>query len=377
MDWDDSKFKRGIASTQSAAAKAGKTMGSMLGTLGIGIGVGVAARSLKGIGDHFDNVGKQARRVGIGFEEFQKQAHAFQMADIDMNTYVETVQKITRNLEEAIGGQKEMSESFRILGIDMAKFKELAPDERILAMADAYASANDQQEAFAAMFKIMGRSAGKFRDAFASGSDAINTAGDSLKNIPTEEVGLKIEELNDKWTTLMANLKGGTVNVVSGVVEGFQKAAKGIGLTSLMIEEFIKNGPSGVREVADAFRELEAQEAYKRAGIAPEHFLGAGNVSDEEHRAKVEAMKVSEAVGLGRELKRVRKPLGSGFSTPSALDRGIQSSRDDFSGLAGLRNLQRRGRDTVVEVKGQEELIKAVKDSAESTKKALTVRQVR
>jgi len=192
-------------------------------SLSAGITKGFATSALVGgtfgvvldnILNKYDDIAKAAVKANIDPEVFQKQAHAFDNAGVSMEQYVAVLGRMTRSAEEAVTGNAEVSESFAALGVDVEQFKKLAPDQAVLVLADAYAAATDKGKALNAMSKILGRSAQELIPAFAGGAQAIQEAGDKLKNVATADDLARVEEYNDALSDLTANFQGLLVKVV-------------------------------------------------------------------------------------------------------------------------------------------------------------------
>ncbi len=311
-----------------------------------GLAFAGVARGVFGITDALDDIGKKARIAGINVEDFQRQSHAFAKADIELEQYVKSITNTTRRTEEALAGNKEYTESFEALNIDLREFKDLAPDKRMLRLADAYDTAEDKQKAFAALFKILGRDAAKFTDAFRGGAAAINEAGDALKTAVDQATIDKVEELNDKWSDLKTNVRNLGVGGAVGIYEFTKKGGEGLGLLGAGFKAFIDDGFEGVKNVHSEFIKMQAE--------AENGFLGdpsLGSLTNEQWKNRMDERNASEKAS-GMALRP--SPTGfERFATPSALDawKASQTRGGGFSGLDGLLNMQampspvRKGRD--------------------------------
>ena len=187
MAWDDSALTRGLKGSQDKMRRFASSARGALGAVGVGLGGAAAFAAIGRLSEKYDAIGKASRAAGIEVKAFQLQNHAFKLADIDMDSYVKMVLRMTRATEDAIGGNKTMVAGFKSLNIDLHAFKQLTPDKKVLAIADAYKNATDKEKAFSDLFKIIGRDANKFRDVFSTGAEGINAAGSALKNLVDRE----------------------------------------------------------------------------------------------------------------------------------------------------------------------------------------------
>ena len=135
--------------------KAGVAIGAALGTAIVGLGAAVK----KSI-DHMDEMAKASARVGQSTEEFSKLVYAGSLADVQMETLVSTMGKLTKAQAAALDSSSQQAKVFDALGISVknAEGSMRSSSDVLLDFADRFKQLGGSQEAIAAGFEIFGRS---------------------------------------------------------------------------------------------------------------------------------------------------------------------------------------------------------------------------
>lgn len=340
-------FRAGLEKTKASTEKFRQSVGKKLKSTFTG---GFTAAAVTGttfglvldnLLDKYDAIAKSARRAGIDPEVFQRQAHAFKKADIELNDYTNAVIRMGRKTVEAAQGNKTLQAAFSDLNIDIERFKELKPDEQILALADAYAEADDKQVAFAALFKVLEDDAKKFRDAFSGGAAEIKKSGDSLENVVSEKALRNIERFNDMVTDMKANLAGlavGVVDKAAGAIDTASVIAREKGVRTAARHLAEKNGTTYDEELAklrERHRQMIATEEY---GMSEEDL----NRTEEERQRIMEENRIQ----YEREAEQMRNQIADQARASAALNQtnngaAMQDPTGDGEAAREIRELTR------------------------------------
>lgn len=218
---------------------------------GVIIGLGLIANSAA---ETADAIEKNAQKVGLGAEAFQKLSFAARQTDVDADSFTTAMGRLSKQLEDARDGSKEAIANFQKMGLSLHDIETLTPDQALEKLADHFAKLPDGVQKSAEAIKIFGRGGIQLIPLLDEGSKGIREFGDefdrltlgltddqikisktfieqkheledvfaSLKN----QIGLvfvpAMTEAAKAVTEFVANNKVAIVAFVQGIVDGFQ-----------------------------------------------------------------------------------------------------------------------------------------------------------
>lgn len=176
---DDKGLKQGITGLQNTSVNALKKVKGVLAAAGIGIGVASAVKGInnliKSTADYTDRIDKQSQKIGLSKRAYQE--WDFILSDLGAN--VDGLQlglkTLSTAMDEANGGNKEYSEMFRRLGVNIVDTNGKLKDQETIFndVFSALAGMESQTERTAIASRLLGRSATELAPALNAGADEI------------------------------------------------------------------------------------------------------------------------------------------------------------------------------------------------------------
>ena len=176
---DDKGLKQGITGLQNTSVNALKKVKGVLAAAGIGIGVASAVKGInnliKSTADYTDRIDKQSQKIGLSKRAYQE--WDFILSDLGAN--VDGLQlglkTLSTAMDEANGGNKEYSEMFRRLGVNIVDTNGKLKDQETIfnEVFSALAGMESQTERTAIASRLLGRSATELAPALNAGADEI------------------------------------------------------------------------------------------------------------------------------------------------------------------------------------------------------------
>lgn len=214
-------------------------------------GAGGLGLLIKSSMQSIDVLGKTASKIGVTTQELQKFRFAADLAGVETRTVDMALQRFTRRLSEAANNTGEAKDALKELGIDAQSFKDLALEDQMLQLADAFARVGSDGEQVRLAFKLFDSEGVAMINVLKEGSDALKNMFDdaeSLGFVLSATAVKGVEDANDQFSRLTALLGGVRDQIVAALSPALGKLAKDI--TNLIstsigsaenIEDFSKN----------------------------------------------------------------------------------------------------------------------------------------
>ena len=174
---DDSRLVRGLKRASARLRSWGRSITSM------GARIAAAAAAVLGpmlgatkifasAGDQLD---KMSKRTGIGVESLSQLQYAAELSGSSLEDVGNAVQRMNRRLGRITVGQasKTQAKAMETLGLSAQRLENLAPEDRLLALADAMAAMEDPAEAAGLAQRAFGTQVDALLPLLLQGSDAI------------------------------------------------------------------------------------------------------------------------------------------------------------------------------------------------------------
>lgn len=187
---------------------------SSLALVGVFTGIGVGLYKLvQTTANTGDNLIKTSQRLGIGVVNLQKFQYAAELADVETDTFTQSIGLFSRKLIEASGGSKEASGAFTKLGVKIkdSTGKVKPTDDLLLELADKFQKLPDGAQKTALAMDLFGRSGLRMIPFLNGGSAAIVAAGKELEDfgiIIGQDAAEASEKFNDSLRTVHVILTG-------------------------------------------------------------------------------------------------------------------------------------------------------------------------
>lgn len=261
----------------AAFSKAGKAIGVALGAAAVAVGA-----SLKQSIDHMDSMSKAAAKVGQSTEEFSKLVYAGSLADVQMETLVSTMGKLTKAQAAALDSSSQQAKVFDALGISVknADGSMRSSSDVLLDFADRFKQLGGSQEAIAAGFQVFGRSFQDIIPLIKDGADGLRAAGDEAERLGVvidSDTAAAAEKFNDDLTRLQSALGGVVMEIASGLLPELTKlseemvgaASKGneLGEVGTWLGEQIRFAVSDMKFMVDTLKDISYWATNTKDGL--------------------------------------------------------------------------------------------------------------
>lgn len=266
---DSGPFRRGLSDMRRDAKGFGQSLKGIFSALGIGIGV----QQLRAFAQEMDRVGKLATRMGVSAEEIQKLKLASEVSGASIEQLQSALTKATVAATEATQGLKTYERAFESLNIDAAEFANASPTEKIQALAGAFGQAENEAEAFSAIYRILGKQGAELLPLLREGPEGLRKLFEGT-NVVADETVRKIEQMNDAITKLNQNVTAFKGKLASG---GLELAGVGGEMAKIRTDRMIRNPFSMLDPIAyyrDAQDAIAANDA-KRVSEENQRFAAA------------------------------------------------------------------------------------------------------
>jgi hypothetical protein len=257
---DQKRFASGV---KSAVAQIGAYVGAAFAVQRVASAFNETRKAI-------DNMAKASARLGISTQSYA----AFSLAARKAGSSVEQMQQaltyMTRNIGEAALGNKELAKTFAKLGIDVAKIRDMAPDEQYKILADRISRLGSVSERTSVTMDIFGRSGAGMLNLIAGGANAIEDAARKTQAFGTaidQHAAKRVEEMNDAMTDLGEAWGGVKTRLVTEIAPAMTELLK-------LTTDYL----AGVEQAAVNWQAVKRiqDEIRKNAEIGPVSVLGGG-----------------------------------------------------------------------------------------------------
>ncbi len=164
------------------------------------------------VGENAVAVGRNAARLNMSVEEFQKLRYAFKTAGVGGDEFLDVMTKLDDKLVTIASDGKATRNWGKEFGLDAQKLVALSPEDRIKALADHLNGLEDPVERGRLALELFGEKGAEMGRVLEMGSAGINEAGRQFV-----ETGNMISEETTKQADKYAELKGALTEAVDGI----------------------------------------------------------------------------------------------------------------------------------------------------------------
>lgn len=213
---------------------------------------GLAAFAKSGI-DAADALNDMSKRTNVSVKDLAGIKLVAEQSGTSLESLAKSMQKLSLSVGQAQGGNKEMAQSLKDLGITAAD-----PVERLAQLADAYQKSGGATQTLADLQKVLGKSYAEMIPLLSEGAEAIRKSARESETFANAMARLapNADKFNDSMALLKTNLAGFSASILADAVPALNtllerfnniKAAigaggffAGIGLSGTLSEDFPK-----------------------------------------------------------------------------------------------------------------------------------------
>jgi len=276
---------------------------------------------------------------GMGTTELQVLGRVAAVSGSSMEDMSKAVLKLTKSTQDAANGNKQLSDRFARLGIDVTAFKSLAPERQMERLGLAVNAAKDKQAALAEVMALVGQDAGpklmeSLRKLGTEGYDTLakkaSDSGEILSGSAIDSLdraGQAFKDLGHWFKVMTGEIAGAAFAVKDAITEAISGPA-----TASIWAAVQKYGKDS----------MEAATAY--AQVAQEKFAQGDRELAERLLANTEATaaQVREALAQVDQLSRIKGATAQDWAelnraTLPILKRGPEAAREWLASLEAVR----------------------------------------
>jgi hypothetical protein len=227
VDGDASGLEQGAKQGQSALRKLGeegkkaakesnagfggfgKSLSGLIGPLA-GMAAGFASVStamgyFNGyIRDYGDQLGKFQSATGIGADALDKLKQNAELAGVSFGDVKNSIKFMLKAVGEATTGNAQFSDTFKEIGLDINKIKDLSPEEQFYKISEALQNVDNDGQRVAAGQQLLGRN-------YLMMTNLLTDVREKMEGTSTAwtpEAAKRVEAFNDNLTILKNNMQG-------------------------------------------------------------------------------------------------------------------------------------------------------------------------
>jgi hypothetical protein len=208
----DADARKGLQKFQATFRAWGAGLRS-IGTKVFAAGQGLAAPLTAAAGVFAvmgDELAKASTRTGIAVEELSRLKYAADQSGTSLEGLEKGLKKMSQNLVAAATGGKEMSDTFKELGLNAEEMTKLKPDEQFVTIAEAISKVQNPTQRAAMAMKVFGKAGMELLPLMNDGAGGINELikkCDELGLTMSTEDARAAEEFGDRLSDMWAVAK--------------------------------------------------------------------------------------------------------------------------------------------------------------------------
>jgi hypothetical protein len=293
-----SGFVYELNSAKGKAQAAGADIGSSLGgalksKLGQIASIGAVEEAIRKTIEYADQVDELGMRLGMSAESVQRWDFALSQTGGSIDGVARFFEKLAMARQQAMQGGDKQIDSFQRLGVTMDDLKGKRLEDIAVQIGEAF-KVGDPQALIADLRAVGGKSAGELVAAFRLGIQGLLDEASPM----WDESAARLGELGDRAQAVWMRIRGGFGDMLSFVVGGFEKIAKGLDIAlSAHVGGVVAlfRGENPIQSALDAGRsksaEYDASEkanSARRQAMREAQLAGSVEIENEKQREKAE-----------------------------------------------------------------------------------------
>jgi hypothetical protein len=254
------KVKRSLSSLNKTALGLGA---AIAGAAGIG-GFSIMAKTAL---DTADKIHKLTLRLGASAEALSQYRHAAALSGVSFADFTNGLEKMSRNISEAVQGTGTAKDTLEELGISVGALAQLKPEQQFEALADAIAAVESPTERTRIAMDIFGRSGGVLLQMMEGGSAGLRSMreeADALGMTMDKSMVSKVAEANDAITKVTSRITSLVEKLVGYLAPVLTEIADNVGawidqnrtLIGQNLQKYIENLVASAKAVAPVFNAI-------------------------------------------------------------------------------------------------------------------------
>lgn len=249
-----------LASDVSNISKQAQALKTGLGALGAFFAVDKIKDFGQGLLDSGDQLYKMSQKTGVSVETLAELQNAAAVSGVSFEELGTSLRKLSVNVVQAGNGNKELSGTFKGLGIDIKNQDGSlkSSGDILLELADKFAGLQDGPGKAAIAVKLFGRAGSDIIPLLNQGADSIRGFSSSIDT----DFAARAEQFNKSMIILGQNVKNGAIDSLKELLPTMQEIAD-----SFKILSSGASGPDSGIGFFDLLGEAARQTSYLVIGL--------------------------------------------------------------------------------------------------------------
>ena len=262
---DRSGFQTGLAAMENAVQGfGGKVSGILAGSFSLAaIGAGISRAIDKG-----DQLQDLANRFGVAASAIQEIGNAASLSGGSVEDVAAAMNKLARNAGEAVGGNKQMAESFAKIGLSTQELMGMSPQDLFFALSRAVSSGALGMSDFAVAQDLAGRGAATLMETLRMGPDVIQANGRAM-GVWSDETIAALSRASDQIKSLQNVLTigfGAMVGPIMSILKPLGDVTAGFALFGAGVKEAFSGNFDLANRLFDQVLEVRKNRLAEEAG---------------------------------------------------------------------------------------------------------------
>lgn len=178
------------------------------GSLAAIASVGAIEEGMRGAIDYAGHVQDLSLRLGISTDAVQEWDHALKLNGSSIDSAVMSFQKLGINMRKALGGDSDMIDNFKQIGLSVDDLRNKKPEDVMMQIAQAFeAGKGDPDGMMGGFVGVAGKGAGDMVAAFRDGiTSIVQNYRDAQMGMREDTIG-SLDAIGDHQTTLASQMR--------------------------------------------------------------------------------------------------------------------------------------------------------------------------
>lgn len=151
------EFVQGLEISEHQMQHFGEIAAEVGKAVGLAFGIEKTIEAIHGQIEATAELIHQSQRLNIGVNSFQALGHEAALAHVSMSDLETGMEKLQKNITEAVLGNKDLSAAFGRLGIDAGSIIGMKADDQFMLMAEAIRQVGNDADRTDLVLKLLGR----------------------------------------------------------------------------------------------------------------------------------------------------------------------------------------------------------------------------
>jgi len=235
---DSSSWQAGMTQVSSGLKKISGEFGAIKNQIASAFTVHALADQTRKVIEYGSKIHDLSARFGISTDALQEFDYAAKQTGTSLDSFVVAMRRLTVSQVGAVKDNDELRAQFEALGVSMSDLASKNPEQLFRQIAERIHAGGLSSEQFAAVIKIMGRSADEILPAMLQGFSDLATEAHNVGAVLQSDVIDKLDEAGDAMVRAGEKMKPVWANIAVGAADAVSWLQKMVQMTGLGAQAF-------------------------------------------------------------------------------------------------------------------------------------------